>query len=72
MQQQKYEVDWETIESSGFYVQATNPNRNLLSGIKYMATEKSLKDYPYLETHADGKITTVNYEYPPHDQVYIE
>ena len=37
-----------------------------------MATEKSLKDYSYLETHADGKITTVDYEYPPHDKVYIE
>ena len=67
-----YNVDWKTIETSGFKVQATNPNEYLYSEIYYRATNKSRKNYPYLRFDARGLLTSALFETPPNNKVKVE
>ena len=54
-------------------MQAVNPNRKVYSEVEYRATNRSLKDYPYLKIDPyKGRIISSPFTKPPGDQVKIE
>ena len=63
----------ETLKTkNGFNVQATNPNPDLYSEVRYRATNESLEKYPYLETSIYGKLKAAKFISSPKDKVKIK
>ena len=60
------------LKSDGFLLEATKPDNWLNSKIKFRTTEKSLKEYPYLETEENGLIKALEFDIPPYNKSKIE
>ena len=60
------------LKSDGFLLEATKPDNWLNSKIKFRTTEKSLKEYPYLETEENGLIKALELDIPPYNKSKIE